>query len=174
MAPEMGAAPGYRASGVWPTISPMPVASRMVQVVAEIMFDVGRYDASQDEPAAASSPRLSQTSTLSGVVGPVAFGSSTTRSPLDCARVKRLNTGASLAREKRKATHSEKHRAYVKSDMARSESGMPIASLTAIMFAVPPAQLPLNAASGCHASSGSHARKMLATRKKAVKRLNVV
>src|SRR5690606_13385465 len=97
---------GKRATGVWPTTSPSPVASRMVHVVAEIMLEVGRSAAIHAEAEAASKARPSHSRTPSAVVGPAACGSAIASST-DRAPVQRLNAGASLAMENRIATHIE-------------------------------------------------------------------
>src|SRR5688572_17121283 len=73
-APEIAAAPGNFANGVCATTRPRPVATRIVQVVAEIMLDTGRKAARNADSVAASNARPSHTSTESAVAGLVASG----------------------------------------------------------------------------------------------------
>src|SRR4249919_2749490 len=106
-APDTAPAPGNRASRVCATTSPAIVARRIVQVVAVIMLDVGSDAASQADAAPASRASPSQISTRSGVVAALGAAAAMGRSALECARVQRLNAGASRATENRTTTHIE-------------------------------------------------------------------
>src|SRR5690606_22639070 len=105
--PEIGLAPGNRASGECATTSPAAVVSRIVQVVALTRPPVGRNPASQRAPSVATRAIASHSSTASPVTGAVLRTGATARSALERAPVQRLNAGASLATENSSATQTE-------------------------------------------------------------------
>src|SRR5689334_340774 len=92
---EIGAAPGKRASGVCATTRPANVASRIVHVVAEIMPEVGSRVATSADATATNNAALHQSSTASGVAGPLGAATVAVMSALERARVHALNAGAS-------------------------------------------------------------------------------
>ena len=144
--------PGKRASGVCATTRPSTVAIMIVHEVALTYADSGSTAASARDTTPAPSARPSHSSTASNVIG--SFDSGTDDRDVGARlRARPAIEGRREAPDAKTAppptSSSKAHRSAAPApSIVRT---MPTPCITATRFAEPPTQLPLSAASGCHA-----------------------